>query len=96
MRRKNRRYNNQFIKKFENIERIKEWMCSKLNNTRPKKGKIRINVYDAHKKKPSEIIFPIKYHKIDQNEILYLYITQIKEYHEENRNDMIQVWYGDL
>ena len=26
----------------------------------------------------------------------YLYITQIKEYHEENPNDIIQVWYGDL
>lgn len=96
MMRKNRRYNNQFKKKFENIERIKEWMFSKLNNARPKKGKIRINVYDAHKKKPSEIIFPMKYHKINQNKILYLYITQVKEYHEENRNDMIQVWYGDL
>ncbi len=44
---------------------------------------------------PSEILFPMKYHKIDQNKILYLYITQIKEYHEENR-DIIQIWYGDL
>jgi len=38
----------------------------------------------------------MKYHKIDQNKIVYLYFTQIKEYHEENRNDIIQVWYGDL
>ena len=96
MMRKNRRYNYQFKKKLKNIEMIKEWLFSKMNNGRPKKGKIRINVYDAHNKKPSEIIFPMKYHKIDQNKILYLYITQVKEYHEENRNDIIQVWYGDL
>ncbi|MFW9972817.1 MAG: hypothetical protein ACFFDF_21705 [Candidatus Odinarchaeota archaeon] len=96
MMRKNRRYSDQFMKKFEKIERIKEWMFSKLSNTQPKKGKIRISVYDADKKKPSEIIFPMKYHKIGQNKILYLYITQIKEYHEENNSDMIQVWYGDL
>ena len=96
MMRKNRRYYNQFIKKSGNIEKIKKWMFSKLNNTRIKKGKIRIKVYDAHKKKPSEIIFPMKYHKIDHNKILYLYITQIKEYFEENNNEMIQVWYGNL
>ncbi len=96
MMRKNRRYNDQFKKKLKSIEGIKKWMFSKLNNARPIKGKIRIYVYDTHNKNPSEIIFPMKYHKIDQNKIVYLYITQIKEYHEENRNDIIQVWYGDL
>ena len=96
MMRKNRRYNDQFKKKLNKIERIKDWMFLQLNNTRPKKGKIRIYVYDEHNKKPSELVFPMKYHKIDQNKILYLYITQVKEFHEENRNDIIQVWYGDL
>ncbi|MFW9873850.1 MAG: hypothetical protein ACFFG0_12150 [Candidatus Thorarchaeota archaeon] len=96
MMRKNRRYGDQFMKKFEKIEKIKVWMCSKLNKTKSKKGKIGISVYDAHKKQPSEIIFPFKYHKIDHNKILYLYITQIKEYYEVNKSDMIQVWYGDL
>ena len=75
---------------------IKEWIFSKLNDARPKKGRIRIPVYDTHNKKPSEILFPLKYHKVDQNKILYLYITEIKEYHEGISNEIIQVWYGDL
>ena len=96
MMRKNRRYNDQFRRKIKNIEKIKEWMFKNLYKNSPKKGKIRIYVYDTRNKKPSEIIFPIKYYKIDQSKILYLYITQIKEYHEENRGDIIQVCYGDL
>ena len=96
MMRKNRRYNDQFKDKLDRIEKIKAWIFEKLNNTRPKRGEISINFYDAHNKKPSEIIFPMKYHKINQSKILYLYITQIKEYHEEIRSDIIQVWYGDL
>ncbi len=96
MMRKNRRYNDQFKKKLKNIKRIREWMFKNLNDNTPKEGKIRINTYDSYKKAPSEIIFPMKYHKINFNKILYIYITQIKEYHEENRSDIIQVWYGDL
>ncbi len=96
MMRKNRRYTNQFKKKLKNIEWIKEWIFSKLTNVIPKKGKIRISVYNTHNKKSSEIFFPMKYHRIDQSKILYFYITQIKEYYEENRKGIIQAWYGDL
>ena len=96
MMRKNRRYNDQFRKKLKNVERIKKWMRKNLNDTHPNKGKLRIYGYDAKNKKSSELIFPMKYHKIDKSKILYLYITQIKEYHEEDRGDIIQVWYGDL
>jgi len=96
MMRKNRRYYDQFKDKLERIEKIKVWIFDELNRTKPKMGNIRVNVYDTHNKKPSEIIFPMKYHKINQSKILYLYITQIKECHEENRSDIIQVWYGDL
>ena len=60
------------------------------------KQKISLNIYDNHNKIPSEIIFPQEFRNIDQNKILYLYITQIKEFHEINRKDIIQVWYGDL
>ena len=81
---------------MERIEKIKSWIFDKLNNTKPKIGNIRVYVYDNRNKRPSEIIVPMKYCKIDKSKILYLYITQIKEYHEENRNDIIQVWYGDL
>lgn len=96
MMRKNRRYNDQFRKKLKNIKKIKKWMFKKLNDTHPNKGKVRFFGYDAKKKRPSELVFPMRYHRIDQNNILYLYITQIKEYHEENRGDLFQVWYGDL
>lgn len=94
--RKKRRYKNQFRKKVEKIDRISKWIFSKLSVTIPKKGKIRVNVYNPYKKCGSEIIFPMKYHKIDRNKILYLYISQLKEYHQHNRNDLIQVWIGDL
>lgn len=96
MMRQNRRYNDQFRKKSKNIEKIKEWMFKNLNYISPKMGKISVNVYDPNNKSTSELIFPIKYQKIDKSNILYLYITQIKEYYEDNRNDIIQVWYGDL
>jgi len=96
MMRKNRRYNNQFKDKLKRIEKIKAWIFDKLNNIRPKMGNIKVDVYDDKNKKPLEIEFPMRYHKINQNKILYLYITEIKEYHEESRNDIIQVWYGDL
>jgi len=81
---------------LKRIEKIKAWIYEKLNNTRPRMGDISVSVYDYNDKKPSEIIFPMKYHKINQNKILYLYITQIKEYYEINRNNIIQVRYGDL
>ena len=71
-------------------------MISQLNDVKPREGEIRINVFDPHLKKPSEIVFPIKYFKSTKNQILYIYVTQIKEYYEENRNDMIHIWYGDL
>ena len=96
MMRKNRRYNDQFRRKLKNIEKIKRWMFEKMSDIHPNKGKLRIFGYDTKIKKPSELIFPIKYHKIDKSKILYLYITQIKEYYEENRGDIIQVWYGDI
>jgi hypothetical protein len=96
MMRKNRRYTDQFKDKLDRIERIKGWIFNELHSTSPKREKISIYIYDAHNKEPSEVVFPMKYFKIDQNKILYLYITQIKEYYEENRNDIIQVWYGDL
>ncbi len=96
MMRKNRRYNNQFKDKLKRIEKIKAWIFDKLNNIRLKMGNIKVDVYDDKNKKPLEIEFPMRYHKINQNKILYLYITEIKEYHEESRNDIIQIWYGDL
>ncbi len=96
MMRKNRRYNDQFKDKLDRIAKIKAWIFDKLNIIRQKRGEISIYVYDDYNKKPSEIKFPMKYHKIDQSKIIYLYITQIKEYHEENRDNIIQVWYGDL
>ena len=96
MMRKNRRYNNQFKDKLERIDGIKSWIFNELNNTKPKMGKICLYVYDNRNKMPSEIIFPEEFRNIDQSKILYLYISQIKEYFEENRKDIIQVWYGDL
>lgn len=96
MMRKNRRYYGQFKRKIKNIEKIRKWMFTNLNKNQPKKGKIRIHVYDAKNRKLSEIIFPLKYYRIDQSKILYLYISQLKEYHEKIREDIIQVWYGDL
>ena len=41
MMRKNRRYIDQFKKKLNNIERIKDWMFSKLSNISPKKRYIQ-------------------------------------------------------
>lgn len=96
MMRKNRRYNDQFRRKLMNIEKIKDWMFQKLSKAHPNKGKFRIYGYDSKNKRASELIFPLKYNNIEKNKILFLYITQIKEYYEENRGDIIQVWHGDL
>lgn len=96
MMRKNRRYNDQFKDKMKRIEKIKSWIFNELNNTKPKMGKICAYIYDNHNKTPSEIIFPEKFRNIDQSKIIYLYITQIKEYYEFNRRNIIQVWFGDL
>ncbi|KKL14799.1 hypothetical protein LCGC14_2512060, partial [marine sediment metagenome] len=96
MMRKNRRYNDQFKDKLKRFDKIKTWIVDQLNKQCPTMEKIRIGVYDSQNKKPSEIFFPYKYHTIDQSNILYLYITQIKEYHEVNHTNFIQLWYGDL
>jgi hypothetical protein len=60
--RKIKLYKDQFRKKIKNIERIKEWLFKNLDKDSPKKGKIRIYVYDARNKKLSGIIFSIKYY----------------------------------
>ena len=96
MMRRNRRYNNQFKRKIRKVERIKNWIFTKLTDSIPNDGEIKIDVYNHYEKCPAKLVFPMKYHKIDRNRIYYLYITQIKEYHEYHRNDLIQVWSGDL
>jgi len=96
MMRKRRRYNNQFKDKMNRIDKIKNWISNELINSRSSNGNIIINVYDQKNKKPAKLIFPSRYHKINSDKILYLYITQIKEYFEQNRDDVIQVWYEDL
>ncbi len=96
MMRKNRRYNGQFKDKLKRIDKIKSWIFNELNKAKPKIENICVYAYDINKKMPSEIKLPKKFYKIDRSKILYLYITQIKEFHETNRKDIIQVWLGDL
>ena len=96
MMRKSRRYNNQFKDKMKRIDKIKTWISNELSKSRTSNGNIIVNVYDQKNKKPTNLKFPSRYHKINQKKILYLYITQIKEYYEQIRDDVIQVWYEDL
>ena len=96
MMRKNRRYNDQFKDKLKRIDKIKSWIFNELNKAKPQMEIICVYAYDIKKKMPSEVKLPKKFYKIDRSKILYLYITQIKEFHETNRKDIIQVWLGDL
>jgi len=94
--RKNRRYNDQFKEKLIKIDNTKTWIIDILCRPSSKDRNIIVDVYDQKNREPTKIEFPYRYHNINQDKILYLYITQIKEYFEQSRNDIIQVWFEDL
>ncbi len=86
---------NHYIDKFNN--NIKPWLIESLKN-RPKKGYIKINCRKIMKNRKSNkfiLNFPERFHLIDENHILGIYITQINEYFTSSSN-IIQVYFEEL
>ncbi|MBD3211071.1 MAG: hypothetical protein GF311_00560 [Candidatus Lokiarchaeota archaeon] len=97
MLRSNRRYNDQFQKKIDKSKEIKKWIYENLKHGNIKNDKIEVNAYDEKRKSPIKLKFPKKFNNINKEKLIYLYITQIKEYFEmDDDNNVIQVWFGDL
>jgi len=96
MMRKSRRFNDQFLEKMKIVDKLKNWIVSSLTNLKSRYEYIELTVYDNKNKEQIKLKIPQKYCEIDRDKILYLYITQIKEFHPQTRDDVIQCWSGDL
>jgi len=86
---------NHYVDKFNN--NIKPWLIESLKN-KPKKGLIKINCRKIMKNRKSNkfvLNFLEKFHLVDENHILGLYITQINENFTSFSN-IIQVYFEEL
>ncbi len=86
---------NHYSHKFNS--NIKPWLVESLKN-KPKKGFVKINCRKIMKNRKSNkyvLNFPDKFHLVDENHILGLYITQINESFTSSSN-IIQVYFEEL